>query len=280
MNIVAIGDLQGCAEAARALMAQVRDDIGEPDQWWFCGDLVNRGPDSLGCLQLVRGLGDRAVAVLGNHDLHLLAVGYGAQPASRADTLEAVLAAPDRADWLLWLRHRPLVHAAHGHVMVHAGLQPAWSAADACLYAREVERELQGPHPERFLRAMYGNTPAGWDDALVGDDRLRCIVNTCTRMRFCRPDGTMDFKTKDRGAEGGPPGYLPWFAIPGRKTSGASVVFGHWSTLGLRLEPGVTGIDTGCVWGGALTAVQLGTSGTRSRYWQLPCVAQKTPGTD
>lgn len=278
MNIVAIGDLQGCAQAAHALMATVRDEVGEPDQWWFCGDLVNRGPDSLGCLRLVRDLGDRAVCVLGNHDLHLLAVAYGAQSLARNDTLTDVLTSPDCAQWMDWLRRQSLVHVAHGHVLVHAGLHPAWSVVEAAACAREVERELQGPDPGRFLRAMYGSQPARWTSALTGDDRLRCIVNACTRMRFCRPDGTMDFKTKDRGAANPPPGHVPWFEVPGRQSAQDSIVCGHWSTLGLHLAPGVTSIDTGCVWGGALTAVLLGPARARPRVWQCACAAQQTPG--
>jgi len=251
---LAIGDLQGCAAPLAALLAQAAPLPEE--RLWFAGDLVNRGPDSLGALRRVRALGDRAVAVLGNHDLHLLAVACGARRPGRGDTLDAVLASPERVALLDWLRSRPLAHRARGHLLVHAGVFPAWSAEQAVALAGEVEAVLRGPHWGDFLRVMYGNRPAAWDDALAGDDRLRAIVNALTRMRFVDAAGRMDFTVKE-GAGTAPPGLLPWFDAPGRRSADHTVICGHWSTLGLLLRPDLIALDTGCVWGGSLTAVRL-----------------------
>ena len=249
-------------EAALLLdeIARQGDDEGER-AIVFVGDLVNRGPDSLGALRRVRALcdapGSQVEALLGNHDLHLLAVAAGVQQASGGDTFEAILAAPDRDALLDWLRRRPLAVRRDGHLLLHAGVLPAWSAEQTVALAGEVAAALQGPHWRDFLATMYGNTPDRWDDSLRGDERLRCIVNALTRMRFCTPDGAMVFGHKE--SAGAPPGsgLVPWFDLAGRKTADVTVVFGHWSALGLLMRENVIGLDSGCVWGGKLSAVCL-----------------------
>jgi len=227
----------------------------------FVGDLINRGPDSLGALRRMKALsessGGRIEALLGNHDLHLIAVAVGAQRMSRSDTLDEILAAPDRDGLIAWLRARPLAIQVDRHLLVHAGVAPQWDAAQTMALAAEVEAVLQGDDWIAFLSAMYGNDPDRWDDSLEGMARLRCIVNALTRMRLCTPDGSMDFKHKE--SEAGPEGsgLLPWFDLPGRRTQDVTVVFGHWSALGLIQRPDLIGLDSGCVWGGKLTAVCL-----------------------
>ena len=263
MKTYAIGDLQGCMHEAALLLDEIArqgDDEGER-AIVFVGDLVNRGPDSLGALRRVRALcdapGSQVEALLGNHDLHLLAVAAGVQQASGGDTFEAILAAPDRDALLDWLRRRPLAVRRDGHLLLHAGVLPAWSAEQTVALAGEVAAALQGPHWRDFLATMYGNTPDRWDDSLRGDERLRCIVNALTRMRFCTPDGAMVFGHKE--SAGAPPGsgLVPWFDLAGRKTADVTVVFGHWSALGLLMRENVIGLDSGCVWGGKLSAVCL-----------------------
>ncbi|MFZ4759768.1 MAG: symmetrical bis(5'-nucleosyl)-tetraphosphatase [Burkholderiaceae bacterium] len=254
MGPIAIGDLQGCDTPLAELLAACDTDRCAP--LWFAGDLVNRGPDSLGALRRVRALGERATVVLGNHDLHLLAAVSGARRTRRGDTLDAVLAAPERDALVDWLRTRPLAHLEDGHLLVHAGVYPQWSAEQTVALGAEVSAVLRGPHWADFLTVMYGDTPDRWDDALTGDDRLRAIVNGLTRMRFVSPDGRMDFSVKE-GAGSAPPGLVPWFDAPARRTADTVIVFGHWSTLGLVLRPDLIALDTGCVWGGSLTAVRL-----------------------
>jgi bis(5'-nucleosyl)-tetraphosphatase (symmetrical) len=251
----AIGDVQGCCDPMQALLKQISSSSGRP-AYRFLGDLVNRGPDSLQTLRHIMALGDSAQAVLGNHDLHLLAVAHGIRKAHRSDTLEQILAAPDCTELLDWVRRRPLALFENGHLLVHAGVLPQWTAEQTIGYAHEVEQALRGPGWVDFLREMYGNEPAQWHDDLSGSDRLRCIINALTRIRFCSADGVMDFKTKG-GVEAALPGYMPWFAVPGRKTAEVTVVSGHWSALGLVLRPNLIGLDTGCVWGRQLTAVCL-----------------------
>lgn len=262
MATYAVGDLQGCDATFAALLATLDFDPSR-DRLWLVGDLVNRGPDSLGVLRRVRALGETCVTVLGNHDLHLLACARvpGQRP-RRRDTLDAVLAAPDRDELLDWLRHQPLLHhdAALGCVMVHAGLPPAWDVATAARLAAEVEAVLRGPGCDDFLAAMYGNTPERWDPHLAGQARLRFITNALTRIRYCGPDGRLDFDEK--GAPTSEQADLvPWFAVPARASRGTTVVFGHWSTLRLSAEDaraaGVLALDTGAVWGGELSAVRL-----------------------
>jgi bis(5'-nucleosyl)-tetraphosphatase (symmetrical) len=270
---IAIGDLQGCDAPLASLLAACDPDGRAP--LWFAGDLVNRGPASLEALRRVRALGERATVVLGNHDLHLLAAAHRVRKAGRGDTLDAILAAPDRDALLDWLRTRPLAHLAEGRLLVHAGVFPQWTAAQAVAFAGEVSAVLRGPHWVDFLRTMYGNAPDRWDDALAGDDRLRAIVNALTRMRFVDASGRMDFSVKE-GADAAPPGLMPWFDAPGRRTRDVVVVCGHWSTLGLVLRDDLIALDTGCVWGGALTAVRLADRQT----WQVRCPRALAPGRD
>jgi bis(5'-nucleosyl)-tetraphosphatase (symmetrical) len=255
MAIYAIGDLQGCNNSLQKLLANIGFDAGR-DRLWFVGDLVNRGAESLQCLRFVRGLGDAAISVLGNHDLHLLCLAEGAARSRNGDTLQSVLDAPDREELLDWLRHRPMLHIEGEHVLVHAGLLPQWSAGKAKALAQEVERALRSNGHRGFLAAMYGNQPDCWNENLKGFDRLRVIVNAMTRMRICTPGGRMEFSHKGKPADS-PAGYLPWFDVPARKSADSTVICGHWSALGLRVERNLLNIDTGCLWGGALTAVRL-----------------------
>jgi bis(5'-nucleosyl)-tetraphosphatase (symmetrical) len=261
MKTYVIGDLQGCAHEAGLLLARIDAVADGPVRILFVGDLINRGPDSLGALRRMKALSDssggRIDALLGNHDLHLLAVAAGVQKLSRSDTLDAILAAPDRDELVAWLRRRPLAMFVDAHLLVHAGVPPQWTAAQTMALAGEVETVLRGDAWGVFLGQMYGNEPERWDDGLTGIPRLRCIVNALTRMRLCRPDGRMDFLHKESAA--GPAGsdLLPWFDVPGRRTDDVTVVFGHWSALGVVLRPNLIGLDSGCVWGGKLTAVCL-----------------------
>jgi bis(5'-nucleosyl)-tetraphosphatase (symmetrical) len=270
MATYAIGDVQGCFTALRALLDAVGFDAAR-DRLWFVGDLVNRGPQSLEVLRFVRGLGDRAVVVLGNHDLHLLASAAGYAKRRMDDTFEAVLAAPDCEDLLDWLRFRPMLHVQDGYVVVHAGLLPSWTVPQAQDLAAEVEHELRVKRYRDFLAQLYGSRPASWSDALTGMDRLRVIVNAMTRMRFVSIDGEMEFATKGETAKA-PPGFMPWFDVPGRLTRGLPIVCGHWSALGLRIRSDLLALDTGCVWGGALTAVRL----EDRRVFQTPCAAAQS----
>jgi bis(5'-nucleosyl)-tetraphosphatase (symmetrical) len=248
----AIGDLQGCLDSLLELRSQLPNDA----RLWLTGDLVNRGPRSLESLRWAIAQGDRLVTVLGNHDLHLLAVAAGIRKAHRTDTLSDILAAPDRDALIDWVRTRPLAHFDQGWLMVHAGVLPQWSLERTLELSEEVRRVMAGPRWIDFLREMYGNQPARWSDSLRGHDRLRVIVNALTRLRFCTADGEMEFTTRE-GAGGAPAGHFPWFEVPGRRTAGTPIVFGHWSTLGLVNRPDLLAIDTGCVWGGKLTAVRL-----------------------
>ncbi|MFA5825596.1 MAG: symmetrical bis(5'-nucleosyl)-tetraphosphatase [Gallionellaceae bacterium] len=255
MAIYAIGDIQGCCVEFQQLLEQIRFDPAQ-DKLWLVGDLVNRGPDSLQVLRLVKSLGDNAITVLGNHDLHLLAVAEGAAELHRSDTLDEVLNAPDRDELLAWLRQQRLIHAEDGCVLVHAGLLPQWSIKQAVSLAHEVEEALRGDDYATFLARMYGNAPHNWDDDLSGYKRLRVITNVFTRMRICTPQGEMEFKFKGE-VEHIPAGYLPWFDVPKRKSHDVTVIFGHWSALGLRIEPRVIALDTGCLWGGPMSAIRL-----------------------
>jgi len=265
MATLAVGDIQGCYEELRALL-ELAGFNRRSDRLWLVGDLVNRGPHSLEVLRFVRDLGDRAVTVLGNHDLHLVALALG-EPRSRSDdTLQPVLDAPDGPALVDWLRSRPLLYREDPFVLVHAGLLPQWSVEQSAELAREVETALRGPHHGRFIAHMYGSKPDRWDDALKGYDRLRVIVNAMTRIRFCSLEGVMEFRTKGE-AVAAPPGYLPWFDVPGRRSADATLVCGHWSALGLRLERNLIALDTGCVWGGSLSAVRL----EDRKLFQIPC---------
>ena len=276
MTTYAIGDLQGCAERLDALLEKI--EAQDPHaQLIFVGDLVNRGPDSLGTLRKIRALGSRARVVLGNHDLHLLAIANGIRQPNRSDTINAILAAPDREILLDWLRKQPLALQEEGYLLVHAGVLPQWQSAQVLTLAREVEAQLQSDDWVGFLRDMYGNEPRRWDDKLQGIARLRCIVNGLTRLRYCTEDGTMEFNTKESPGtplSAYPAGYLPWYQVPSRQTQDVTVVFGHWSTMGLTLEPSVIGLDTGCVWGGKLTAVRL----SDRALFQVDCPQYQKPG--
>ena len=270
-----VGDLQGCCDAFDRLLAQIGFSPSR-DTLTVLGDLVNRGPQSLGVLRRLRGLGGAADALLGNHDLHLLAVAHGVRPIHRSDTLRDVLDAPDRDAWIDWLRQRPLALARHGWLCVHAGLNPAWDAARTLALAAEVQAMLSGPDLAGFLPAMYGNEPARWSDTLEGPDRWRHVINVLTRIRFVDPrDGRLDFKVKE-GLDAAPPGLVPWFDVPGRASAGDAVAFGHWSTLGLINRPALLSLDTGCAWGGALTAVRV--DGGRRDVLQVRCDAARAPG--
>lgn len=250
MSLYAVGDLQGCAARLDELLARLPPDA----RLVFVGDLVNRGPDSLGALRRVRALGERAVAVLGNHDLHLLAVAAGIRPLHDDDTLQDIITAPDAAELIDWVRKRPLAHFEAGALFVHAGVLPPWSIAHTLELAGEVERQLRADDYRDFLATMYGNRPLQWSEALEGADRLRCILNALTRLRFLSLDGAMDLKLKG-SIESAPPGWVPWFAHPRRASAATPIIFGHWSTLGLMMREDAIGIDTGCVWGGCLTAL-------------------------
>ena len=230
------------------------------------GDLVNRGPDSLACLRYVKSLGEAAVTVFGNHDFHLLCVAEGIEKRRKRDTLDDILAAPDRDELLAWLRHRPLMHAEAGFVLVHAGLLPQWTVERARGLAGEVEARLRGPDYRGFLERMYGDRPDRWSDDLEGIERLRVIVNAMTRLRVCSADGAMvlDFKGEPGDAR---EGWIPWFDMPGRKSRDHTVVFGHWSALGLELRADILGLDSGCVWGRSLSAIRL----SDRRLFQQAC---------
>jgi bis(5'-nucleosyl)-tetraphosphatase (symmetrical) len=270
----AIGDLQGCATELRALLERLRFSA-DRDQLWFVGDLVNRGPESLACLRLVRDLRDNAVVVLGNHDLHLLARGYGAALTDKpGDTLSEILRAPDRVALLEWLLEQPLAYqeGTQGDLLVHAGLVPQWTATQAVVLAKEVHSALRAD-PEGFFAHMYGDKPDLWSDTLRGADRLRFIVNALTRLRVCTADGRVALKAKGPPRPGG--GLLPWFEVPDRASRATRIVFGHWSTLGYVNAHGVIGLDSGCVWGGSLTAVNLDRP---LEPISVPCPGYQEPG--
>lgn len=255
MAIYAIGDIQGCADSLEALVSRLplRPD---QDELWFVGDLVNRGPKSLKVLKMIQAAGDRATCVLGNHDLHLLALACGARRQSPSDTLGQILNAPDAKDHIHWMRHRKLAHAKGNTLMVHAGVLPDWTLQKTIELAREVESRLQSDYWEDFLHEMYGNSPIHWRDDLDGHARLRTIVNVLTRLRYLTPEGHLEFKCKASPAQA-PHELTPWFAHEDRRTSHQRVVVGHWSTLGLRLQKNLICLDSGCVWRGYLTAVRL-----------------------
>ena len=252
----AIGDVQGCCDELEQLLARIRFSGGR-DRLWFVGDLVNRGPRSLKALRLVHALGDNAVSVLGNHDLHLLAVALAGEKLRKNDTLSEILAAPDRDELLEWLLLLPLAHfeSEHGDLLLHAGVLPQWSVALTLQLAGEVQHALRDD-PRMLLSGMYGDQPDRWQATLAGPDRLRFAINVLTRLRFCTADGRVDFKQKGK-PDSAPKPWLPWFKVPGRASREQRIVFGHWSALGFHSERGVLALDTGCVWGGALTAVNL-----------------------
>ena len=258
MAVYAIGDVQGCFDALRALLDKLHYDPSA-DTLWFTGDLVNRGPQSLEVLRLVAAL-PKGQTVLGNHDLHLLAVASGQATRKNTDTFGDVLAAPDRDTLLDWLRSRPLLHhdPQLDYTLVHAGLLPQWDLATARRLAAEAEQAIVRSGHNALFTHMYGDTPDHWQDNLAGWARLRVIINACTRLRYCDAAGHMDLRPKGRPGRQ-PPHLMPWFQVPGRASHASRVVFGHWSTLGVHHADGVVGLDSGCLWGGALTAVRLDT---------------------
>ena len=278
MAIYAIGDIQGCYSALRRLLDKIRFEPAR-DRLWLVGDLVNRGPHSLAVLRFVKSLGARAITLLGNHDLHLLVVAARHVKPHHGDTLNAILRAPDREELLDWLRHRKMMHVGESYAMVHAGLlpqwslaQPQWSIAKALKLAREVEAVLQSDVHDEFLRNMYGNKPVRWRDDLTGMDRLRVITNALTRLRLCTADGKMEFAHKGAPVDL-PHGYLPWFDAPRRRSRDTAVIFGHWAALGLYTESNVFALDTGCVWGRALTALRL----ADQKLFQHVCAGRARP---
>jgi bis(5'-nucleosyl)-tetraphosphatase (symmetrical) len=265
MATLAIGDVQGCYDQLMRLLERAGYDERR-DVLWFVGDLVNRGPQSAPTVRFAKGLGARQVTVLGNHDLALLVIADGIRKPHRGDTFGDILSAPDRDELLSWLRHQKLMHAGDGYAMVHAGLLPQWSIAQALALAREVEAALQGPDHREFLMHMYGNEPARWRDDLTGYDRLRVIINAMSRMRLVDAEGTMEFGHKI-GLTGLPAGYLPWYDAPNRASRGSPVIFGHWAALGLQLNADAICLDSGCVWGRALSALRL----EDRKLFQLDC---------
>ena len=256
MATYAIGDLQGCYAELQDLLA-LTGFSRDRDRLWLVGDLVNRGPASLEVLRFVKGLGERATVVLGNHDLHLVLRADGFGRASKDDTIAPILAAPDCDELMAWLRSQPLFHVEGEYAMVHAGLLPQWSVTQALELSGEVSAALSKKKKYvDFLENMWGSKPDRWQDDLEGWDRLRVIVNAMTRMRFCSADGVMEFHAKGK-PENTPAGYMPWFAVPNRASLTHTLVCGHWSALGLRTEEKLLALDTGCLWGGQLTAVRL-----------------------
>ncbi|MES2010612.1 MAG: symmetrical bis(5'-nucleosyl)-tetraphosphatase [Pseudomonadota bacterium] len=263
----AIGDLQGCAGSLDELLFQ---RLPADSQLRFVGDLVNRGPASARTLRSVRQLGERADSVLGNHDIHLLAVAAGVRKRGRSDTLDDILGAPDCNELITWLRHRPLAIHENGFLLVHAGVLPQWTAEQVMELAAEVERELRGPNWQAFLADIFGNAAVRWHAGLRRIERHRVVVNALTRLRFCDMDGVMDLKTKESPGST-PAGHLPWFDVPGRLTEDTTVVCGHWSTLGLVMRPNLMALDTGCVWGGKLTAARLAPDPAQRTLIQVDC---------
>jgi bis(5'-nucleosyl)-tetraphosphatase (symmetrical) len=282
MSLYFIGDLQGCNAPFQRLLREV-DFSPSRDTLFLLGDMVNRGPDSLGVLRSLVALGDSVHCLLGNHDLHLLAMWQGVRKPGRKDTAQEVLAADDAAALLDWLRHRNMALVSQGWLMVHAGVLPQWSTTQTMALAAEVEQVLRGPDLNAFLSAMYGNMPARWDDSLRGHDRLRVIVNALTRMRFCTADGLMEFATT-AGSAAAPAGYLPWFEVPGRETLDTPIAFGHWSTLGSETLAAKAGLlhntlplDTGCLWGGCLTAARIGSAANGFELISTECPKELEP---
>jgi bis(5'-nucleosyl)-tetraphosphatase (symmetrical) len=263
-----IGDIQGCHERLQHLLCSTGGE-----RLIFVGDIVNRGPQSLQALRTAKALGDRAVVLLGNHDLHLLAVAAGVRPLHADDTLQDILDAPDRDDLLDWLRQRPLAHAESGALFVHAGVLPQWSVSRTLELAAEVEARLRTGDSREFFARMYGNAPALWNESLTGDDRIRCVINALTRVRFVDTAGAMELRVKD-GAAAAPAGFMPWFDHPRRASRETPVVFGHWSTLGLMIRDDAICLDSGCVWGGRLTALRW----PQRTTVQVDCPGYRVPG--
>lgn len=274
---IAFGDLQGCHAPFSRLLAALPLEPDTP--LWFAGDLVNRGPDSLATLRAVASFGPRAHAVLGNHDLHLLAISAGIRKLKGSDTVTDILAAPDAQDLLDWLRHRPFAHHENGMLMVHAGVLPQWDLALTLELADELQRALRGPNWLETLSDLYGNEPRRWSPDLKRKERMRVAFNAFTRIRFCTPDGEMEFAANG-GPSQAPAGYLPWFDAPDRRTKDLTLVFGHWAALGLMLRDNLVALDSGCVWGNRLSAVRLTADPAERTVTQVECgeCATSRPG--
>ena len=271
MATYAIGDIQGCFHSLQSLLKKIQFNPVS-DKLCLVGDLINRGAGSLEVLRWMFEHQSSIVTVLGNHDLHTLVVAEGFVSAHRSDTIQALLDAPDVEELLTWLRHQPLLHFEHDHLIVHAGLLPQWTATQAQSLAGEVHRALRADNYREFLKHMYGNQPAQWDDALTGWDRLRVITNAMTRLRICSQTGEMEFKFKGELVNR-PDGYAPWFEISGRASADTPIIFGHWSALGLHIANNVYALDTGCLWGGNLTALRL----EDKTVFQVPCHVDDAP---
>lgn len=271
-----IGDVQGCDEPLGRLLDQLNFSPSR-DTLYLLGDLVNRGPASLQVLRRLMALQGSAHCVLGNHDLHLLAAAHGVRKPHRNDTLDGILTAPDRDTFLDWLRQRPVALFEHGWLMVHAGVLPQWDLADTMARAQELQSALRSPDWTGFLQQMYGNEPVLWSDALQGADRLRVVVNAFTRLRFCTAQGVMEFASNE-AADRAPAGFMPWFEVPGRRTAGVPVAFGHWSTLGDARREDVLPLDTGCVWGGCLTAARILREPGQVERIAVRCEQAQAPG--
>ncbi|BDX20915.1 bis(5'-nucleosyl)-tetraphosphatase, symmetrical [Polynucleobacter sp. TUM22923] len=269
-KIYAVGDVQGCAPSLKALVKK----LPTQSKIIFLGDLVNRGPDSLGTLRYLKELQEtkRIECILGNHDLHLLAIDAGIRKTKGLDSIQEILDAPDRAELIDWLRNRPMALSNGKVLTVHAGVLPQWDLQQTIECAQEVEKALRKKSYKQFLANMYGDTPNKWSKSLKGYERLRVITNALTRIRFCTPSGTMEFASKE-GFENGPTGFAPWFKAPKRKTQDTLIYFGHWSTLGLLRDRNMIGLDTGCVWGGKLTAMEIPDSGKDSPQLEIIQVA-------
>lgn len=272
MATYVIGDVQGCLTSLRALLDQLAFDQ-DRDRLWFVGDLVNRGPDSLGVLRFIKALGPRAVTVLGNHDLHLLAVWTGATAIRQSDTFAEVLSAPDGQELLEWLRHRPLVHREGDYLLLHAGLLPQWTVSQAVDLAHEVEDVLRSDSlPARLPSIYYRPRMIVWKAGLSDQERLGLTTNVLTRLRVCSPDGVPEFSFKGPISKI-PAGYMPWFRVPGRNSEHETILFGHWSALGVMIQERLIALDGGCVWGGDLVAIRL----EDRRLFRVPCRTGRSP---
>lgn len=274
MSVYAIGDVQGCYDDLMALLDHIHFNE-QTDQLWFAGDMVNRGPKNLQTVRFIKSLGENAVSVLGNHDLHLLAMAYGYRTPKKRDTFQDILEAEDADELLEWIRHRPILHHDKnlGYTLIHAGLAPQWDLPMALSCAEELEKTLRGPHYTDFFEEMYGDEPAVWSDSLSGNERLRFIVNCLTRMRFCDENGRLDME------ENGPPGsqpsrLIPWFTVPDRASRDMKIICGHWSRLSYYNADGVYALDTGCVWGRGLTALKIDSIPKRIT---IPCAGNQKP---